>query len=83
LCKEHNIAVELNGRGCLAQIDPSWIQEANDMRLLFVCGADAHIPQELSEVNTMLQLAEKFTIPKQRILNYWSKLELLDWCKDR
>lgn len=74
-----DVAIELDGDPSRQDIDYELAKKAIKAGCLFALDSDAHATHELAYAETAIAHARLAGIPKERVINCWSTLELLDW----
>jgi putative hydrolase len=76
---ESNTAVEINSRPERRDPPTKLLELARDLGCLFSIDSDAHAPGQLDFQVYGCARAEEHGIPPERIVNTWTRAELLDW----
>ncbi|MCW2759742.1 MAG: hypothetical protein JWO46_3488 [Nocardioidaceae bacterium] len=82
-CAEHDVAVEINARPERRDPPGELIELARDLGCLFSIDSDAHAPGQLDFQIYGCARAEQHEVPPERIVNTWTRAELLDWASRR
>jgi histidinol phosphatase-like PHP family hydrolase len=72
-------AVEIDASPDRQDLDVELIRSAREAGVLISIGSDAHNPGELEFMEFGLAAAIEAGIPRERILNFWSATEVMEW----
>ena len=76
-----NKAVEINSHPNRQDLNVELLEIARGEGCMFSIGTDAHAPWELQFIGIALAAAIKAKIPRERVINYMSKADLVEWAR--
>jgi DNA polymerase (family 10) len=82
-CAERGVAVEINANPWRLDLDWRWHEKALKLGCLMSINPDAHSTRELDLTHWGVEMARKGGVPKERVLNCFSKDELATYLEKR
>ena len=73
VCAKHGIAIELNAISWWLDLDWRWCECGLELECLFSIDPDAHSTDEVDHVGWGVLMARKGAVPKDRVLNAFSR----------
>jgi histidinol phosphatase-like PHP family hydrolase len=75
------VAIEIDGSWDRQDVPYDMAARALELGCLFALDSDAHANRELAFVDAAIAHARLAAIPEDRIVNYWSKEQFLEWTR--
>src|SRR3954469_2190607 len=82
-CARHGVAVEINANPYRLELDWRWHRRAVELGCMLSINPDAHSIQEVALTRWGVLIARKGGVPKERVLNCLSLVELGRWLDGR
>jgi histidinol phosphatase-like PHP family hydrolase len=76
---ETGVAIEIDGDPSRQDLDATLAREALDAGCVFALDSDAHSRDQLDFVRCAVAHARLAGIPRERVINYWSADQILEW----
>lgn len=80
---ETGTAIEINSALGRLDVSADVLRRAQDPRVLFLIDTDAHHVSELERMAAGCQQATRGWVPRERVLNTWTREAFLDWVRAR
>lgn len=78
---ENGTALEINASPSRLDLDDIYIKQAQERDVKLAIGTDAHAPYELTHIRHGVTLARRGWCGASAIVNTWSLVDLMEWCR--
>lgn len=75
-CVEKSVVIEINGNHKRLDLNPKYIDYAIKKGAYFELASDIHKKNDFKKINNCILIAEKYSIPKERIINLYDSKKL-------